>query len=930
MDDDGGSMASPGATSSAAAAAAAAGLPKRVTVKRSQRACVQCRKLKKTCVPDSEGSGVPCLRCKKNGTGCVFDKPASSVVEDEGLSRLSTIEATLATQERRLDTIVSSIGQITGTFEFLRPNLHEVLGWIRSNSAGGPATPHSHDAMHQALFNPSSSTTAALNPPQTSTALPVPNPPSLPIFSTSILHPSSTSKQSDSASPAGSTSRLDALAHLAASPDSAGQAPAHVDRFASRLHAPIQALADAADQLQQTGDGTNSGATANAGGGGGGGVSTATSQGAKPGPSNSAEERPKKRARMAMGAAALAAVTPSDKSLDVVAKGIISDRQARALVLLWLKELQPFCSIIDPDTSYATLRSNTFRFNVLLYTAMRAQTGNSVPSKEMIAVAEQVRDAVRHLIFDTAPQLETIQALAILACYHDEPYTLSGHALRLALSVRFETTFELLEEHGWDKTDDRARHLTSQLRLWLYLVFLEFKHTRSTGRLILLRQEDVDYLDDNADRLHTLPFSIPDDRRTVANLKLTFVERRILLKARTFARDDDIPARVAFFNQTRDLLLARHQTYDAKLGQPFLSIALINLADSIVWSEQSAEVYPSSMDWRRRSQMRHYTESIMFLAANTFGSLLFERTNEPEIHQIAQDALVAAQTTVRVVLHSPAYVASVKFCGYLFRVDLVFAALLMLKLARTFPSVVVPADVDADLSQLVELLSETAGSQRFSSILRHAKEEYLASIFGSSPAQQPPNVPRTQQAIESSLYSPSPFEMHSSTSTTTTGDVPPILPPWLASQLGVSSPRQFARSQPHALQQTQPQPLQQQQQQQQQQQMQQQVVGTSATNLLTPDFFDPSSTVSIDSSNTPQQQYIVPMSSNAAATSLTTTTAALLPGELDIDWTSLPREFLLGNNFLESTTDLLDGNWLANGLFFNGVQGGGGGGGDGT
>jgi hypothetical protein len=57
-----------------------------------------------------------------------------------------------------------------------------------------------------------------------------------------------------------------------------------------------------------------------------------------------------------------------------------------------------------------------------------------------------------------------------------EPYILSGYALRLALSARMETTFEQIDAHGWDKTDERAQRLTVQLRTWLYCVFLDFKY----------------------------------------------------------------------------------------------------------------------------------------------------------------------------------------------------------------------------------------------------------------------------------------------------------------------------------------------------------------------------------------------------------------------------------------------------------------------
>lgn len=133
---------------------------------------------------------------------------------------------------------------------------------------------------------------------------PAPNPPALPAFSTAILNPP-TVPRDDQSSPASSTSRLEALATLASQPSPQGHG------FASRLHAPIQALADAADEL-------------NGKEGGSGGDN---------GQGESAEgERPKKRSRVAVASAFSA--SPSNPSFDVVAKGIISDQQGRLLVSL--------------------------------------------------------------------------------------------------------------------------------------------------------------------------------------------------------------------------------------------------------------------------------------------------------------------------------------------------------------------------------------------------------------------------------------------------------------------------------------------------------------------------------------------------------------------------------------------------------------------
>lgn len=213
---------------------------------------------------------------------------------------------------------------------------------------------------------------------------PAPNPPSLPSFGASILNPPTL----DASSPHGSHSRLEALATLASqpSPDS------HVDRFAARLHAPIQALADAADEVQSRGDATEK------------------EKG------SGTEERPRKRSRVGLSGVS----TPVSQSLDVVAKGIISDQDARALVALWLKELQPFCHIIDPLTeTYTSLRRNRFLFDVIIHTALRAQGGSNPPTKELIAVADQTRTTAGQLIFDASPPIEVIEALLVMSCYHE-------------------------------------------------------------------------------------------------------------------------------------------------------------------------------------------------------------------------------------------------------------------------------------------------------------------------------------------------------------------------------------------------------------------------------------------------------------------------------------------------------------------------------
>lgn len=110
---------------------------------------------------------------------------------------------------------------------------------------------------------------------------------------------------------------------------------------------------------------------------------------------------------------------------DAVAKGVITDREARGLVMLWHKELIPFCAVLNPDydTYDSMRRRSTFLFNTVLYTAARSFPAGAA---ELAALAEETRELAQTAIFEPNPPLENIQAVLLMACWHEEPYLLSG------------------------------------------------------------------------------------------------------------------------------------------------------------------------------------------------------------------------------------------------------------------------------------------------------------------------------------------------------------------------------------------------------------------------------------------------------------------------------------------------------------------------
>ncbi|BGP25338.1 hypothetical protein JCM10295v2_004261 [Rhodotorula toruloides] len=642
-----------------------------------------------------EGGSAPCVRCKQAGAECVFDKPASSVVEDAGLTRLSAIEAALATNERRMDTLVQQMGEVTNV-------LMEVVGRLKQYGSSQPgqspaALPYPANQVSPFGSGLDASGLQHPTPPfgrprPLSAGSPslssLPNLAAAAAFRTSPVTSGSPSFPRPPSNPSSSQiSALDALAHLASSnsPD--------VHRFASRVRAPISALQDAVAEMGDEAETKSDELLEEK-------PETAQQKGAS---EEKDGERPAKRSRIAVRTA-----PTSPDQFDLVAKGLIGDKEARALVLLWMKECANFCAVLDQNyDTYESLRKRSpFLFNTVLYTALRAQERCSPPSTELVAAAEETRRFARNQVFESKPSLESIQATMVLACYHQQPYILSGMALRLALAVKLDTSFEQLEAHGWHQTDEKARRLTAQLRTWIYIVTLNAQHERNLGVMSLMRQEDVDALVERADRALSLPHAIGTDYRHIANLRLCSIVRIIMQDTAAMAqRPESIADQIAYYYEKAQLLNDWHTHYDQLI----------------------AAYQPSPLAWARRSHSRMYHDAKLGLLASIFKSRLFDppATDTFEITRMAQEALADARTALQMVLGSPVYRSGTQWSGYLLRTDMSFACLFLLKSGAAFPQLVNREEVARDVQQVAELLSNVAGSQRYAAMLLAARDQYL-------------------------------------------------------------------------------------------------------------------------------------------------------------------------------------------------------------
>lgn len=195
-------------------------------------------------------------------------------------------------------------------------------------------------------------------------------------------------------------------------------------------------------------------------------------------------EPPRKRTRVSTtvrAPAPHAGLSVNPERFDVVAKGLIGDTEARALVHLcvslpslcvsphkaltrrrsqrWMRECEPFCAVLDAgyDTYESMRKRSPFLFNTVIYTALRMSERNAPPSKELLAAAEETRRFARDMVFENNPDLEVVQgacrcclalstswltfrftptAMLIMACYHQEPCVSLSRFVRSCVSPR--------------------------------------------------------------------------------------------------------------------------------------------------------------------------------------------------------------------------------------------------------------------------------------------------------------------------------------------------------------------------------------------------------------------------------------------------------------------------------------------------------------
>lgn len=134
----------------------------------------------------------------------------------------------------------------------------------------------------------------------------------------------------------------------------------------------------------------------------------------------------------------------------------------------------------------------------------------------------------------------------------------------------------------------------------------------------------------------------------------------------------------------------------------------------------TASWQPSPMSWPRRSHNRQYNDAQLGLITSVFKQQLLDppATATFEVTQIVQEAIGHARSALHMVIHSEIYCRGTQWSGYLLRTDMSFAGILLLKCAAAFPHLVDRNELVHEVRQTADLLSNVAGSQQYAAMLR--------------------------------------------------------------------------------------------------------------------------------------------------------------------------------------------------------------------
>ncbi|GFF72168.1 conserved hypothetical protein [Aspergillus lentulus] len=212
-----------------------------------------------------------------------------------------------------------------------------------------------------------------------------------------------------------------------------------------------------------------------------------------------------------------------DPTKDVIARGIITEEQARGIYERFMNGSKNFLPLFDPvrDT-YDSIRSRSlFCFTVIIYLASRAVPELRSNNHLQRVLQDEAQKLAEDSFFERPTKLETVQGMILLAAYSEKSWFSTALILRTALDSGLEKSLDTLlaqtnTPRSYLSATMEDRILVWQTRTWLITYTTELDIAAGTGRKSRVNELDVTKLRKYLD----YPLSLPSDMRTVSVIEI--------------------------------------------------------------------------------------------------------------------------------------------------------------------------------------------------------------------------------------------------------------------------------------------------------------------------------------------------------------------------------------------------------------------------
>ncbi|KAL7424072.1 hypothetical protein Q5752_001657 [Cryptotrichosporon argae] len=454
---------------------------------------------------------------------------------------------------------------------------------------------------------------------------------------------------------------------------------------------------------------------------------------------------------------------------DAVTEGFVSEEEGRELMRIFYAGSSNFIPCFDPtfDTWEALRVRSPFSITAIIMVGARVRDGGGPISEVQRLCLEHAQRIAVGTLFNPVPRIEAVQAMILLAAFSENGWLPGGHAVRMAIDMGVNKSFQLLLRTGMGKGKtpeelEEERHLVVHSRAWFCLYLMEHQMAYGMGRPAILREDEAIH---QCRRLLDHPLSITSDARLVSTVELTALRAPLHIEL-TAAPDQPIDLNtLKRLKNANDDFNAWQIFWDRVLSERFGKGKGDFFRESLVIQRQYAECVRrdgASTSGRGEAELASRLTPRLFVNSQLLRGIRepSDVVNMPEEKRaLAIRAMRNAQHCIEICLRGENYRNGLQYAVHYTHVCAAFAASFLIRIARLFPQELNLKKTARDVEELASVLSQIPAGRYARSlrlILRRARRAKVipAPSNVNSPTRGAVGLPHTPGA-GAGAFSPS-------------------------------------------------------------------------------------------------------------------------------------------------------------------------------